>query len=396
MEIFFMYLKIIFALTAVWLRGYFLIYLINRSKCFSFGFKFFAGWLLGLAGFTLDVFSYNVFTGFKLEYWVFLFGVVQQIFGFGFVILLLERKLPYPKIKNFQPFVNNLFSNLKRYNFFEKSALAFLIFVVLLQCLLAANQIKRLPVYAFDYHQNINYKAKTIFFDKNINQDKQSPFYLGGGDQIQPLNDTILKVWVASNVGYFSDRNINYISIFYFLILLAIFYFCLPNQASVTLKFIVTGCLALLPPLIYNSVGVPIHDWLLSIFIMLMIYSFIAYLYGRGNSFFYFSGMAWAYTAWIDNTGLIILFPVLIIATIIVYALKKVSLKDFLLSWFFAILTAFTWMSFVALKKVNILYFDLNYFGYQFLPAFVLLVAYLLNYFINNFKKKKFKISEKV
>jgi len=386
MDNFIIFLKIIFALAIIWPRGYMLIYLIDRSKSFSFGFKFFVGWLIGLAGFTLDVFSYNVFMGFKFSYLIFLWGAISQIFGFGFMVFLFERKVPWPKFKRFKGFIQEKIVTFKNYPNFEKVSLIFLVSVILLQLFIVSSRINSYPIYTQDNGQSLNFKAKTIFFSRNIVQDPQSAFYLGGGESVKPLNDTMLRVWLSANSGY-SERNLNYISVFYYLLLLAIFYFCLPKNSSVVFKNFTTAILAFLPPLMFGVERVPSSDWLLAIFMMLMLVGYYYYLVGQGNSYFYFSGIAWAFAAWTDNSGLLFLFPALLLATTITLALKKVSKKDYLLSWFFAILTAFTWLSFIMAKKVNIMDYDLSYFFFQFLPLIILFAAMALQTLVKYLKK---------
>jgi hypothetical protein len=374
METLLIWLKIIFVICLIWPRGYLLVYLIDRSKSFGFGFKFFAGWLFGLAGFTLDVFGANTM-GFKLQPWLFLLFSVSQIFGFGFMIFLFEKSVPLPRFKRFPRFIMQKLIQLWQSDKLEKAALVFLLLVIAVQLYIANSRLQEFPVASFDSYRNINYKAKTIFYLRDISTDVKSQFYLGGGEWAKPLNDSILKVWLAQNVGQFNDRGINLTSQFYYLLLLLLFYFLLPEKSSRLFKLLATAFLAFLPPLIFNSEYIPRADWLLGIFLMLSGVSLYNYLKGRGNSFYYFSSISLAFAAWTANEGLVILFPALVILTISLLVLKRVSVKDFLLCWFFTWLTVFPWASFVLIKGVNIWRVEPDYLFFQFIPALIALSA---------------------
>ena len=364
------YLKIILAIFLVWPRGYVLIYLIDRSKSMSFGFKFFGGWLLGLAGFTLDLFATNVFSGLSFGPLLFIASSITQIFGFSLMIFLFERRIPWPNPKKLKPFLIRQFNGFLVWPAWQKIALGLLILSVLIRAAASFWQITNIPTYDFDAWNNWNLRAKVIYTEKTIPLAAGDTFRLGGGISSYPLNDSLFKVWLAAAAGGFEDRYINLASLFYYLILLAVFYFSLPPQINRGLKLLAAYLLSSLP-LVYFHSQVPYADLLFSIFLFLSVASLFYYLAGRGNSFYYFSGIALAFSIWTKNEGLSIILPLMIITTVTLLILKKVQLKHFLLSWFFAALTIAPWLFF---RTINNLYFlsgDSSTFNLVFNSQFI-------------------------
>ena len=362
--------KIILALLLVWPRGYLLVYLIDRSKSFGFGFKFFVGWLFGLAGFTLDVFAALTLGGQNLNWVVLLLSATSQIVGFSFMIWLFERKIIYPKFRNFSKFIDRQKNNWLRLKTLEKIVLALLLLSLVARLGLSVWQVTYLPTYDFDAWNNWNLRAKVIYTEGDIPLDQRHPFYLGGGISSYPLNDGLFKVWLATTAGEFSDRVVNAASIFYYLFLLAIFYFALPQKMSRLIKLIATYALSSVPLLYFHS-HVAYADLLYSIFLFISVMSLFYFITGSGNSFFYLSGIAGAFGIWTKNEGLSILLPLLLIISVFLLLTRKVKFKDFLLHWFFAALTISPWLGFRFLYQLHFLSGDSSTFNLVFNPQFV-------------------------
>lgn len=364
------YLKILLALLLVWPRGYLLIYLIDRSKSMSFGFKFFVGWLLGLAGFTIDAFAMNIFNHFSFGYLVFAASSLSQIFGFGFMIFIFEKKLPLPNFKNFIPFLKEHLGGFLTWPIWEKVLMIFLLSTLILRLVGSVWTITNIPTYEFDSWNNWNLRAKVIYEQKEVPLDKESQFYLGGGIKSYPLHDAMLKVWIASAVGEFKDKYINLTSVIYYLFLLAIFYFSLPKNMDRAIKILATYALSSLPLLFVHS-SVAYADLLYSVYLYLAIISLFYFLAGAGNSFYYLSGMGLAFGVWTKNEALTLLFPVLVFTTLALVIIKKVKLKDFFLSWFFAVLTIASWLGFRIIQKLDFLSGDSSTFNLVYNNEFV-------------------------
>lgn len=364
------YLKIILALALVWPRGYVLIYLIDRSKSMSFGFKFFAGWMLGLAGFTLDLFATNVFSGLSFSPVVFLASSVTQIFGFSFMIFIFERKIPYPKLKNFIPFVKKQLHNFSGWLTWEKIGLGLLLLTLVIRIGSSLWQITNIPTYDFDAWHNWNLRAKVIYTQDTIPLDKGDPFRLGGGVKSYPLNDGLLKVWLATAAGDFQDKYINLTGLIYYLLLIGVFYFSLPKEINRGLRLLATYFLSSLP-LVWLHAHIGYVDLLMAIFIYLSFMSMFYYLAGRGNSFYYLSGITLAFSIWTKNEGLSVILPLMIFTTLILLIMHRVKLKDFLLQWFFTILTVLPWLAFRVIHRLDVLTGDSSTFNILFNQEFI-------------------------
>lgn len=377
------YLQVLFALLIAWPRGYMLIYLVDRTKSMTFGFKFFVGWLVGLAGFLLDVFAANVFSGFALAPWVFYISAAMQIFGFGFLVFVFERKVPYPNFKKFIPFVKKHLESFKSWGRWEKIALVFLLLTLAIRISSSLWVITNIPTYDFDAWNNWNLRAKVIYEQSGLPLDKEDPFYLGGGIKSYPLHDSILKVWLATAVGQFEDRFINLTGLFYYLLLLAIFYFSLPQNMSRLIRILATYALSSLPLLVIHSQAA-YSDILFSIYLFVAIISLFYFLAGAGLSFYYLSGLSFAFSIWAKNEGLVILFPVMVFASLVFVAMRKVKFRDLFLNWFFTVLTILPWLVFRFMYKLDFLSGDsstFNFvFNYHFLPD-VISTVFLRSHF---------------
>ncbi|OGY48125.1 MAG: hypothetical protein A3J65_00920 [Candidatus Buchananbacteria bacterium RIFCSPHIGHO2_02_FULL_45_11b] len=364
------WLKLIFAILIIWPRGYVLVYVIDRSKSFSFGFKCFAGWLFGLAAFTLDLFAVNVNFGVKFAPWLFIALALGQIIGLQFVIFLFERKILLPDFKKFPPFFKKQWLDFSGWPKGQKLAWAGLVLFLTFKILMSVWQAANIPTYDFDGWNNWNLRAKVIFEEKTIPLDKTSPFYLGGGLKSYPLNDGLFKVWLAYAAGRFDDSFVNQASVFYYLLLLLIFYFSLPKRLNRLWRLLALYALSSLPFLYFHSQA-PYADLLFSAFLFLAVGCIFHFLDGRGNSFFYISGIALAFAVWTKNEGLAVVFPVLAVETLIFLLLKWRNVFNLFIYWFFAVLTALPWVSFKIMNKIDILSGDSSSFNFVFNQAYL-------------------------
>ncbi len=347
------YLQLIAGVGLIWGRGYMLIYLVDRSKSFSFGFKFFTGWLAGIAGFTLDVFAFNVFNGFALAPWVFVVAALMQIFGFGFLVLLFERRVPWPDPRRLMPFIKRQLTNLSQWSLLEKAAMLTFLLLLIVRVGMAVWTVSTIPTYEFDAWNSWNLKAKVIYTEQTIPLQENGPFYLGGGITSYPLHDAMFKVWLATAAGEYQDRYVNLASVIYYLFLIAIFYFSLPAKMHRLIKIVATYALSSLPLLVIHS-HVAYADLLFSIYLYIAVIALFYYIAGAGNSFFYLSGMGLAFSIWTKNEGLTIIFPLMVVTTLLLLIARRVKLKDFLLGWFFAALTVLPWLGFRVMRRLDI------------------------------------------
>lgn len=336
----------------------------------SFGFKVFAGWVLGFAGFTLDVFAANAIFGQPLSWLVFLSSSLMQILGFSFMIYIFERKIVYPKFKNFKPFWQKQFRNFTAWTSLDKFLLVFLILTILLRIGGSIWSITNIPTYDFDAWNNWNLRAKVIYTQNGIPLDKTESFYLAGGIGSYPLNDAILKVWLATAAGSFEDKYVNLTSVFYYLVLILVFYFSLPARTNRKIKLLGVYLLSSLP-LLFLHAQIPYADLLFSLTLFLIVSSMFYFLAGSGNSFYYLSLIFLAFSVWTKNEGLSIIFPVMVFTSLILVIIKKVKLKDFFLAWFFSVLTVLPWLYFRIVNRLDFLSGDSSTFNVVFNSNFI-------------------------
>lgn len=371
------FFKLILATLLIWPRGYLLAYIIDRSKNFSFGFKFFAGWFFGLAAFTLDIFAANVLGGFKLDWWVFYFSVFGQIFGFEFLIFILEKKIILPKPKNLRSFLANQLNNFKLWRKSEKIILVIFILAIFVQIILNIWLVNKLV-----FADLSRYQVERIFFQREI---------LPTEDYF--LNDILFKVWLAESIGDLSRYIFGFAGIFYSLMLLLIFYFSLPQTMNNFLKMIATYLLSNISAF-YFYFQLDFSGLCFSIFLFLIIAGLFYFLIKRGNSFFYFSGIALAFAIWTSITGLAIIFPLILITTFIFLILRLINLKNLFFYWFWPVITVWAWLYFVFSQHSNVFsdylesfsLLELAKFSLQLLPLLILLLAFISQAFFDRMK----------
>lgn len=360
------YFTILFAVTLVWPRGYLLVYVIDRSKSFSYGFKFFLGWIFGMSAFTLDVFAANVLSGMPLNVWIFYISALGQIIGLEFFIFILEKKLLYPQLKNIKPFLQRLFFHLAAFNRYEKISVIILFFSLVIASVVG---VMRSDIIS-DHEQ----KIEVVFQEQRLVTD-------GSGSVTNyPLNDALFKIWIAKLIGEFNFFFISFANIFYYFILIALFYVLQSQNITRVLRLSSTYILSIVTLLYFIFEQYTTYsDLLFSIFFFVSIISLYYSYIGKGKSFFYLSGMNLAFAIWTQNDGLFVLFPIILLGTLYMYFTKRVKLFDFLLSWFFAVLTVTPWLTFIITRKVELAEINFNSFKLvNIFPLIFIILVYIL------------------
>jgi hypothetical protein len=338
------WLLFILSLALVWPRGYCLAYIIDRSKSWSFGFKFFVGWIFGASAFTIDVFSTHALGGFALAPWIFLMSALGQIFGLQSVIFLFERKFLYPRFQNW-PKQFNAWKNSQQK---LRSGEIILILLILISCA----SLFVTSLWSLEWGNQYNVLISQAVEDKALFSAESG----GEGIVQQPLNDVLLKIWTVVISGSNSQALINAVNIFYYVLLLLIFYNAFPvkvdRRARLAAVYAVSGLVLLyfvLAPMVSPA------DLLLSLFTFIAIVSLILFHYGVGKSFFFLSGMALAFGVWSHNYALLILFPIVLVFTLVFFLQRRVSVLDMFICWIFPVITVFPWLTFIFNNKINIL-----------------------------------------
>jgi hypothetical protein len=327
-------------------RGYLLAYVIDRSKCFSFGFKLFVGWIFGIVAFTIDLFSANALGELGLSPWLYFFSAFGQVFSLEFVIYLLERKILLPNFNHFFPFWQKQISNLKLWHNFER-----LILGLLLINLVIWSALILLQANSFSAVGNFDYEYERIYFGRDIS--------LSSADYFYPPADSLFKAWLAVLAGGVHPLVVSFALLFYYFIFLAVFYEYLPPTLSRLNKLIAVIFLSNLP-LVYFTYHFFSAQWLAAIFLFIVSCSLYYFLHKLGNSYFYLGGIALAFAAWIKTAYLAVVFPLVLILTIYLLVKKRINYKQLAIFWFWPIVTVFPWLSFLVLKKLNlfVIYFQ--------------------------------------
>lgn len=310
------WLKLILAVMFIWPRGYVLVYVIDRAKNFSFGFKLFAGLLFGFSAFTLDVFAAQTLGGISLRPWLFYFSAIAQIFSLELVVYFFERKLLLPDFKKFIPFWQRQCQNFKHWSVWEK-ALLFLIVAGQLFWLLG----------------NFWFTGQNWVFNSVLT------------DKMSPANDYFFKLWLLSRAGENVKPYLNLINLAYYFLFLLIFYFLLPKNSSRLAKLSALYLLSVLPLIYFPVVSGAVI--IFSIFLFFIIACLFYFLVKAGNSFFYISGIAGAFAVWTDNAGFLVVLPALIPITAAFYLLKICNGKQMFIYWFFTVLTFLPWLTYI-------------------------------------------------
>jgi hypothetical protein len=166
--------------------------------------------------------------------------------------------------------------------------------------------------------------------------------YYSGVVKYYPLNDTIIKFWLAAVAGGFSQNVISFAANFYYLALVIIFFLCLPSKIKILDRLLATGLAAFIPIWYYNS-SLAFEDTLFAIWLLLAFTSMMRFLGGDKKSTFYFAEMALAVAVWTKNEALYVVFPIILITTVLLYLYKKVKWYDLIMCWFWAGLTISPW-----------------------------------------------------
>lgn len=354
-------LKLILAILLVWPRGYVLVYVIDRAKNFSFGFKFFVGLLFGFSAFTLDVFAASVLGGFLLAPWIFYLSAGVQIFSLEAVIYFFERKFLLPDFKKFVPFWQKQYQNFKLWPAGEKIILSLTIF------------------------------SQSLWLAGNFwLGDKNWIFNPLAVDKTAPLNDYFFKLWLMVFSGEEILPYLNLINLAYYFLFLLIFYFLLPSKTPHWAKLSGLYVLSALP-LIYfpQTEGKALIFGIFLLFIIVCLFNFLAKF---GNSFFYISGIAGAFAIWTDNAGFLFVLPALILITLAFFMLKICNGKQMFIYWFFTFLTFLPWLTYIF--KTG--YFPATDFSFikllinlQLAPLLILILIFFLPRFFGKIKLRE-------
>ncbi len=224
---------------------------------------------LGAALITLELFS--------------VFFILKLSFNLIYFYLFLTAEIALLLYLAFKNKVNFKLSSLK-FNFPKINLSTTVIFILILFQLvfLGVNALARPPI-AYDNLTMWQYKAKVLFYEKQINFDETKYAYLGGGGHINyPWGAPLLSYWLYANLGEFNDLAGNIINIVYYLAILITLYYFLKKYLSVPVSLFFVWLITTMPLLFYHAYN-GYADLILSYYLLLA-FIFLFYWLEKGKT----------------------------------------------------------------------------------------------------------------
>ncbi len=112
------------------------------------------------------------------------------------------------------------------------------------------------PLYSWDTWTNWSVGAKLFFYQKGLLLDSSSEHFFGKGYRPflgHPLHATFMQVWSALWLGRFDEALAKIYAPFYFLSMLAVFYYAVKDEAGKKVALIATYLLSAMPILTYHG-----------------------------------------------------------------------------------------------------------------------------------------------
>lgn len=378
-------LKLIIVYLLPWLFGYLVLVLADRSGKISRGLKFFAGFPVGMGIFTLEAFTAGIF-GAKTGIWTFILILAVNFLVVG-VFVLWRRSLPHPSSLSEKSEASLSTSpgegRMPRGNRGAGGVVTLtILFFLFIKIASSFWQVLHIPTFEFDAWNNWNLRAKVIYTEQGIPLDKSDPFYLGGGIKSYPLNDGLWKVWVADMIGEWNENLTGLTSVVFYVVLLGLFYFFLPETWSRVWKIGATYLLASLPFLYFHSF-IPYADLEFAVYLFLAVVSFFKLtphlssptsgeeLKEGGRFWLWLSAVSLALAIWTKNEGFAVVLPVIFAIVTIFLAAKKLSIRDYLRYWLAVIVITAPWLLFKFVNKLELLSGDSSTFHVVYNSSFL-------------------------
>lgn len=347
-------LKFILAYFWPWLLGYLALRILDYQSRFSRGLVFFAALGVGMGIFTLEIFALGIL-GLPLSLGLFLKVLVPELVVLGAAAWYLGR-LAWPWD----------FSGLKSLRRAEKILLACFILILLFKVAASAWQILHVPVYEFDAWNNWDLRAKVIFTQAGIPLDKtQAATYLGGGISSYPLHDPLWKVWVATVIGAWHEELINLYSVVFYICLVGLFFFSLPENWKFIFRLILTYVLASLPFLYFHS-WVAYADLEFATYLFLSTVSLFWFLSSPYLANLILSALTLSLAIWTKNEGFAVVAPIFFLFTVVLVLTRHLSVKHMCGYWLTVLLGAAPWLIFRSVNRLDILSGDSSSFSLAF------------------------------
>ena len=112
------------------------------------------------------------------------------------------------------------------------------------------------PLYSWDTWTNWSAGAKLFFYEKGLLLDSSGEHFLGKGYRPflgHPLHATFMQLWSALWLGRFDEALVKLYAPFYFLSMLAVFYYAVKDEAGRKFALVATYLLSAIPILTYHG-----------------------------------------------------------------------------------------------------------------------------------------------
>lgn len=347
-----------------WCTGYLLLSLIDKKKILSFGFKFFAAFLIGIGVLTYEMFLIGI-AGIKensinLLALNFINIIILEVFSYFF-----QKKIIYPSFSKIFKGIRKIWIDFQQMIGIDKILMTVLLLTILFRVGMGIWQVSLSPSFDFDAWNNWNLRAKVIFTEQKIPLDRELRFFLGGGIKSYPMNNVLWKVWLASMLGRWDDQKINSFSVILYLILLGLFYFSFSSETNRRFKILGTYLLSSLPFLWFHS-WVAYADLQLSLYLFFTVVALIKFLAAKEKLYLYLSAFGLAMTVWTKNEGLVLVTTALFLFSLIISMTKTWRIKDFVIYWLTSGLILSPWLIFRSIYNLGALSGDSSFFRFVF------------------------------
>lgn len=295
----------------------------------------------------------SFFVTMQLFIWFFLLRLKFDLFWFA-LLLFFEigllgyycyRKKVFGHKENLKK--ENQENNFKLF----KIILILLIFIQILFSLF--NALSR-PTITFDSVAMWTLKAKILFNEQAVSFNPLNDFYYlgGGGHRNYPWHIPLSQFWLFEIMGENNDLYTNLIFWFYFVCLLAIFYFFLNKFTEPVIALAFTFILSSLPLVFYHSYN-GYADLVLSFYIFICFYYFYQWLRERDYKNLVISAAFAGISFWVKDTGIV--FILSIVGAMILFSFfNKIKFKEIFLFLGGLIIPIIFWVMFKALNDLGV------------------------------------------
>lgn len=172
------------------------------------------------------------------------------------------------------------------------------------------------PTYFWDAIDNWNYRAKVLYSTGYLDLDPRSETFLGGGKPHYPMGPSLLRAWMATLVGHWSEKVVALHSMMAYILLFAMIWNRLSRSIGRRDSFLFAYLAVSLPLMVHHAYS-SYADLLLSLFFTgCLIYGY-EYLITKDRLSGIVSAFFLVSSLFTKNEGLVLIFPVVMVAMLV-------------------------------------------------------------------------------